>query len=88
MPDSMFDDLPVEIADYRRNPTTMLSLWCDEEYTRSRQALSLRQRIVLYLRIVESWTLREVAAVLKVSHEYVRYLSQEAANQLNREDIK
>lgn len=64
----------VNLPDHRRadGPDPLLSFWHDPEYREQRRCLSWRLRVVLYLRLVECWTLREVGELFGVCRQRVR----------------
>lgn len=79
-------ELPIstQMPDRRRTdgPDPLLAFWHDPDYRAQRACLSWRQRIVLYLRLVECWTLQEVAVVFGLSRERIRQSEVKAARLL------
>ena len=75
-------DYEHEHPDYRRDGNERtdpaLKLWCSPDFTAMRQGLDIRWRLVLYLRTVESYSLREVASTLCISKERVRQIQTKA----------
>jgi DNA-directed RNA polymerase specialized sigma24 family protein len=70
-------DQVLDPADYFTPPDqyrTMLGVWCDRTYRRQRgAALSWRQRVLLYLFVVEEWTLRELAEFFGQTHQAIHH---------------
>lgn len=81
MPD---EDLVDRMSDNRSFSVSLLSLWHDDEYSHARRVLDMRSRVILYLLIVESWTMREIAEILGISYQRVRHLRERAENRLTR----
>lgn len=78
-----------EVADHRGTAVSpALRAWCSEEYRRQRRGLHWRERVVLYLRYVESWTLAECGAYFGLSSSCVELLAWRAVKALGARRVQ
>ncbi len=75
---------PLDLEDYRRagaeNPA--LHEWCSDGATAKRVKLTKRERVALYLRCVEGWTLQEIGDAFDVTREGARLILEKAVKKI------
>ena len=66
--DGTAEPLSAHLPDRPPAPRPALAVWCEDGFARLRsRSLTWRQRVVLYLRLVEGWTQDEVASAWGVT---------------------
>jgi RNA polymerase sigma factor (sigma-70 family) len=78
MPHDGDEPMSSSLEDGRRDASELLTHWCSPDYAKRRRHLDVRSRVILYLRYVESWSLREVGDLFGISGSAVAHLCRRA----------